>query len=118
MSFNKIPPSIRRLINLYQNVTHQQNTAFTEEVESFLQNTSEPNLRNKRWAILGKNARKGTDWKIDRNRERRLYQDPIQFGPNELKQTKYLFKDQSQFRKKMDYYQNHRMLEKTLVFMV
>ncbi|CAD1811981.1 hypothetical protein FOB58_004614 [Candida parapsilosis] len=100
MSFNKIPPSIRRLINLYQNVTHQQNTAFTEEVESFLQNTSEPNLRNKRWAILGKNARKGTDWKIDRNRERRLYQDPIQFGPNELKQTKYLFKDQSQFRKK------------------
>lgn len=100
MLTNKVPISVRRLINLYNVLSHKQNSSYAEQIESFLHDTSDLNLRNKRWSILGRNARKGRDWKIDRNREQRLFQNPIQFGPNELKETKYLFKDQSQFRTK------------------
>ncbi|KAG5417924.1 hypothetical protein I9W82_004252 [Candida metapsilosis] len=95
----RVPPTVRRLIDLYNVISRKQNSVYAEEIESFLRNTSDSSLRDKRWSILNKNARKGLDWKIDRNRERRLFQDPIQFGPNELKETKYLFKDQTKFRK-------------------
>ncbi|KAI5955996.1 hypothetical protein KGF57_003482 [Candida theae] len=99
MSTTKVPTAVRRLIDLYNIISRKQNSLYAEEVESFLHNTSDSSLRNKRWSLLNKNARKGLDFKVDRNRERRLFQDPIQFGPNELKETKYLFKDQSKFKK-------------------
>ncbi|KAI5958132.1 hypothetical protein CANMA_004286 [Candida margitis] len=100
MSTGIVPTSIRRLINLYNTLSHNHNSPYAEQIESFLQNTSDSNLRNKRWSIVTKNARKGREWKVDRNRERCLFQDPIDFGPNELKKTKYLFKDQSPFTMK------------------
>ncbi|KAI5960800.1 uncharacterized protein KGF55_004370 [Candida pseudojiufengensis] len=92
------PQVIRRLFELYSVLsTHHTSSYANKYISTYLQNTSDSSLRNSRWSILNKNRDPKRFGKHSRDRDQLLCSNPIQFGINEMLDTKSLFRTKNQF---------------------
>ncbi|KAI5950157.1 hypothetical protein KGF54_005305 [Candida jiufengensis] len=94
----KVPSSIRRIIELFQILSTNQNASYQSKyITNYLHDTSDLSLRNVNWSTMNKNMNGGVFGKYDRNRDQLLFSNPIPFGVNELLDTKSLFKSKIKF---------------------